>query len=575
MNVPSAVEQRSTFEPAPRLGWTVVSAKIRAARNRAAVTRRRSPVLTGVQYGIVAPATIGFTALLTVGFASTFDSVTDGRFAMALLAAALTVGAIGSFIGSSTAALQALYLADDIPFLLTLPIPLRVLFASKFVEAAAGAAPPALLMFSAAAGFGFAHSSPAAYWLLAPAVLLTLVVLATSVAVVVVSAVTRYIPPRRARIFLLAISMGVIAATFFGWQLLAPRPTSLGNAIEKSDYEPLWRAVAWTPAGWGAKGLSDASRGQLTSALPLVALQVAAAAVFVAFACTVFRRSFIRGLVRTTAVQHAAPSPSTTAWLTSIARLFPRPYGALVLREWLLIFRDLKRLSGAVWPMGMVVVYAMVLGRGGSDFTSERLAFWSKNGSLALLPWGLSLGLSVYAFGGEGRNIDLLRSLPASARTIFFAKVLASLVPVAVGSVAIAAASLWLRRAALVPSLELLAVVVWMVAGFVAIDTSASALAPNFEASNIQRSIALAGRLYGFALGGLFGLSTFAAVGRLVLYDADYPARWNRVVEFELGGVEPLGWPLVIGSGGVAVGAATIAVALAVRQTNRLLELTP
>ena len=60
------------------------------------------------------------------------------------------------------------------------------------------------------------------------------------------------------------------------------------------------------------------------------------------------------------------------------------------------------------------------------------LAFWLSGGTLALVPWGTSLGVSIYAFGTERHQIHLLRTLPIAPRTLMLAKVLASLVPVLV-----------------------------------------------------------------------------------------------------------------------------------------------
>src|SRR5829696_3393225 len=132
--------------------------------------------------------------------------------------------------------------------------------------------------------------------------------------------------------------------------------------------------------------------------------------------------------------------------------------------------------SPAIWPVGMVVIYAVVLGRGdGSAFGSQDLAFWSKNGSLALLPWGLSLGISVYSIGSEGRNVHLLRTLPLPASRIFLAKVLASLLPVGVLSLGASALALWLRGAPLLQAIELLTLIAWMAVGCVVIDTAAAA----------------------------------------------------------------------------------------------------
>jgi hypothetical protein len=308
----------------------------------------------------------------------------------------------------------------------------------------------------------------------------------------------------------------------------------------------------------------------------IAALVATSSAVAVAISFDVFRRTFIRSLAQTRTIQTNAPNASLTRWLGAVADMLPRELAAPLLKEWLVLFRDLRRLAGAIWPVGIVLVYTVLLGRGDqSSFGSEEFAFWSRNGSLALLPWGLSLGISVYSYGSEGRNVQLMRVLPLSPARIFLVKVLASLAPVAAVSLGAAALSLWLRSAPLVESFELLLLIAWMVAGFVVIDTAAAALAPNFEADQIQRTIALTGRLYSVAVGGLFTLMTVAAAGRLVLMTGKPPASIADLLDASTGGIEPLGWPLIAVASLVALGCVALSSRLAIRQTERIILARP
>jgi hypothetical protein len=397
--------------------------------------------------------------------------------------------------------------------------------------------------------------------------------LATSASVVVVSVVTRFIPPRRARLFLLAISVALVGSTTAAWRFLSPRPQVLGDVVNRSEYEPLWNTLSWTPVGWGARAMTAAAHGDIAGGIIPALLLASASIISVAMSFNIFRRTFIRGLAQTRAVQSNAPNESFTRWLRYSARLLPTRIGATVLKEWLVLFRDLRRLSGAIWPIGIVLIYTVILGRGSaSDFGSRDLAFWSRNGSLALLPWGLSLGISVYSYGSEGRNIHLLRALPLSGARVFLAKVVASLLPVAVLSLIAAVMSLWLRQSPIRPSLELLILMIWMVTGFVVIDTGAAALAPNFETDQVQRTIGLTGRIYSFAAGGLFALSTLVAAARLILMSAEPPASIADLLSNQTGGLDLFGWPLVVFAGGTAMTVVGFSASLAIRQTERLIR---
>ncbi|MDQ4099102.1 MAG: hypothetical protein M3121_01215, partial [Chloroflexota bacterium] len=420
--------------------------------------------------------------------------------------------------------------------------------------------------------YGTVHSERLLYWVVSPIVGLTVATLATSISVVVVSLVTRFIPPRRGRIFLLAISLLMMSVTAMAWSALSPRPQVLGEVVDRDEYRPLWSALSWTPVGWGAKAMTEAATGSSVRALMLVALLVTTSAIATAMAYNVFKRTFIRGLTQTRAIQTTEPNESLTRWIRYMSTPLPRRLGAVVHKEWLVLFRDMRRLTGAAWPVGLVLIYTVVLGRGSdSAFGSDDLRFWSRNGSLALLPWGLSLGISVYSVGSEGRNVHLLRALPMSAGQIFLAKVLASMLPVAFISLSAASASLWLRDAPLLPAIELLALIAWMVVGYVVIDTAAAALAPNFESDQIQRTIGLTGRLFSFAAGSVFGVATVIAAGRLVLLPLDPPASIAGILSIDAGGVEIFGWPLIVLSIGIAVAVVGFSSLIAIEQTRRLI----
>ncbi len=562
----------SVDEGLKRLGWTMVSAKFRAGRNQFTVTRRKSPVLSSLRFAVIVPMIVGFTALLTIGFASALSQVEEPETATTIVAIAIALSIISAFVGSSTTALQALYLADDIPFLITLPIPLKVLFGTKFLEAAIGTAPSSMLLTAAVAGYGLAYSGSQLFWIVGLIALLGSAVMATATSVIVVSLVTRFIPPRRARMFLLSISLSVIAVTILGWRLLLPQPDRINMLVEGEQFGRVWSALGWTPAGWTATALAESISGRLFVALYLGFLLLVTSGLAIALSFRVFQRTFIRGLAQTRDAQTAQPNESVAVWLGRAAKLLPLEIGSLVLKEWLVFSRDLRRLSGAVWPVGVVIMYTVLLARGsGSAFGSGDLQFWSRNGSLALLPWGLSLGISVYAYGSEGRNIQLLRSLPVSARMIFAAKVIAAFVPVATISILAAVFSLWIRQAPLEQSAQLVGLLIWMIAGFVLIDTSAAAFSPNFEANHIQRTIGMSGRIYSFVLGSIFSLITFVGMTRLIFFGAKEPARISGFMHVDIAGIEPFGWPLVVTAALIGIGVLVFCADIAIRQTANIL----
>jgi len=222
------------------------------------------------------------------------------------------------------------------------------------------------------------------------------------------------------------------------------------------------------------------------------------------------------------AVTHRAP-----AWSHPILRLVPISLLPWVKREWMLIGRDLRRLTAAVWPVSALSAYliaTLIRDPYAGRAADER--FWLTYGALAVLPWAISSGTVMFATGGEGREIALLRALPVRTRTIVVAKLFAYVVPITVGSVAAVVLIVTPLDGFSRDVIELLALTAWAAVGCVIIDFAASATAPNFDAEHIQRATGVLGRVVALISGGLFLLLTIlgatyvpglnGAVGRAV-----------------------------------------------------------
>lgn len=261
--------------------------------------------------------------------------------------------------------------------------------------------------------------------------------------------------------------------------------------------------------------------------------------------------------------------------LQRLTEPLPQGIGAIVLKEWLTIFRDLKRLSGVIWPLGVVAIYGISASRSADSDQSQAFAFWQANAALALLPWGVSLGLSIFAFGSEQRAIHLLRLLPIGPRRLFAGKMVAAALPILLFS-EIVTITLSLANGASIGELTgMMLLVAWATVGFVSIDTAAAAFAPNFEADHIQRSTTLVGRVFGMVLGAGFALMTGLAATRLILYTDDPPLGIRDALAWEIASINPLGVPLVIAGLLAALATIFIAVAIAINRLDDLIRNGP
>ncbi|MBD0324714.1 MAG: hypothetical protein ICV72_15220 [Aldersonia sp.] len=202
---------------------------------------------------------------------------------------------------------------------------------------------------------------------------------------------------------------------------------------------------------------------------------------------------------------------------------------------------------------------------------ADALRFWQANAALALVPWAVSLGISIYAFGSEQRAVHLLRLLPLGPRRLFLAKVIAALAPVVILSelialvVAVATGGGWRE----VAGMALL--VAWGSCGFVTIDTAAAAFAPNFEADHIQRSTDLVGRAFGMIAGAAFGLVSAVAVARVIFFAGGVPTSLQSTFAWEIAGLHPLGWPLAVGAALTALAILALVVTIAVDRLRDLI----
>ncbi|MEA2524774.1 MAG: type transport system permease protein [Thermomicrobiales bacterium] len=548
----------------------ILRTKVRIRRHQFRIAVARHPGTVALQTFAVIPALLVVGLLLFSGIGSVLSRVPDEHDASAMLATLLTLTAVTAFIGSSTTALQSLYLSNDLPFLMTLPVPLRVLYGSKLVESLAGAVPAACFGFVVLAAYGASRAESVLFF---PAALLAealVVAMATTVAVIVVALVTRLIPARRARLFLFGISLTIVGSTVLVWNAVAPSQQDLQLGGGDRSMAAVGESLVWLPTAWLAKAVAAAAAGDPHRALSAGAGAAAATVVAVVTSYQIFSRSFAKSVAMARATAAPRSSQTLARRLSALVRLLPQDIGALVVKEWLTLLRDLKRLSGVIWPLGVVAVYAVTSSRQHPMADDGALRFWQANAAVALVPWAISLGLSLYAFGSEQRAINLLRLLPFGPRRLFAGKVLAALVPVTLLSevialvVVLAAGGGWREVGGM------MVLVAWGSVGFVTIDTAAAAFAPNFEADHIQRSTELVGRAFGMVAGAAFGLLSAVAVGRVIIFVAGTPPALQQALGWQVAGLNPLGWPLVIGA---VVGALTILIVVVGIAFDRIRDL--
>lgn len=535
------------------LGWIVIRTKLTIRRHQFRVAVDRHPGRVALQTFVVIPALFLIGFIFFVGLASGMSSAANDSEATALLTTLLTLTAVAAFIGSSTTALQSLYLSNDMPFLLTLPIPLRVVFVEKFIAAMSGTIPAAIIGFVSLAAFGASRADHLAFVPAALLALILVIVLSTTISVFIVALVTRSIPARRARLILLCISLTIVALTGLLWNAITPSQQHLGMGGADQSIVRLGTSLNWSPTSWLAQAVADASSRHFASAARALTDSVVLTLVAAVTSYQVFARTFSRSVAATRAAQVSKSNYRAVRHLSALVESLPQDIGALIVKEWLTIFRDLKRLSGVIWPLGVVAIYGITASRSAESDGTDPFDFWQANAALALLPWGISLGLTIFSIGSEQRAVHLLRLMPIGPRRLFAGKMLAAAVPILFFSEVITLIVSIAAGGRLVDVVGMMALVAWATCGFVTIDTAASAFAPNFEADHIQRSTLLVGRAFGMVAGAAFAVATSAAVVRLIFFTAEPPSLVRGALTWEVASVHPLGIPLVVLGTGTAI----------------------
>ena len=115
--------------------------------------------------------------------------------------------------------------------------------------------------------------------------------------------------------------------------------------------------------------------------------------------------------------------------LVGLLRPLPMPIRAIVIKDWITLPRDIRQLSGLVFPILMAFVYIYMTASGDTAKQIPGAASWMALAIVPLLPYFLTLYYTVGTIGIEGKNFALLRVAPLSGSRLLWGKFWASLGP--------------------------------------------------------------------------------------------------------------------------------------------------
>jgi ABC-2 type transport system permease protein len=358
--------------------------------------------------------------------------------------------------------LQALYLAGDMEFLLSAPLPMRAVFLTKLLQAILPNI-GLVMMFSLPVLFGLGASGGYSilYYPLVVFALILLTLAAGGLSSLLVMLVVRVIPARRVAEVLgfvgaiISVVLSQSGRFFANTQISGSQVSSSLNFLTRLN-------AGWSPFAWVGRGLVDIGTGNWLPGLALLALSLGLAGIVFWLSLTMAERLYYTGWatmqgspvkrkkpsvqpIPVTAAGPALPqatpraAPTTVLSLATLGLRMPSSFKALVWKDFVLLRRDLRNLSQLITPLILGVILIFSFSRGGFgedggraaglDRISPDVTFYLPIAFILMISWSLVLNLSLSAFSREGRQYWVIQAAPIRPVTLLGVKFLVAYMP--------------------------------------------------------------------------------------------------------------------------------------------------
>jgi ABC-2 type transport system permease protein len=365
----------------------------------------------------------------------------------------LSVSFMGILFTSFGVLLQALYLAGDMDFLLSAPIPIRAVFVSKLLQAILpNFSLVALLSLPVLFGLGGAGGYNFLYYPLVVIILVLLALAAAGLSSLLVMFIVRIFPARR-----VAEVLG-----FFG-AIISIICSQSGNFMNAGDFSKTGFPVGdipyaslanlnnpWSPLSWAGRSLVDIGQGNwIRGGLYLLLTLGLAGTLFIASLKTAERLYYSGWASIQTSTRKKKPVRTKAVKVTDkvnnlafLEHLVPAPIRGIITKDFLVLRRDLRNLSQLVTPLIVGLMYAIMLLRSGGQApagqgeapewfmqTLEKIMLYGNVGISLFVGWSLLSRLALMGFSQEGKSYWILKSAPLRNSHILVAKFLVAYLP--------------------------------------------------------------------------------------------------------------------------------------------------
>lgn len=420
----------------------------------------------------------------------------------------VTIAFLAILITSFGLLLQALYLAGDMDFLLSSPLPIRAVFLSKLLQAILPNYALILLFgLPVLFGLGVSQDYNFLYYPLVILVLTLLAIAAAGIASLVVMAVVRVFPARR-----VAEVLGFFVAII---SMICSQSGQLANYAEISGDQAalalnqLGRINSpFSPFTWVGGGLVAIGQGRWLIGAGLLSLTLVLTGSIFAMSLSTAERLYFSGWASVHISTRRAKrlrrqpskSPASLVFSTLIDRLLPAPVRAILTKDFLVLRRDLRSMSQLITPLIIGIVYAVILVRSGGQPPTGRgeapavfmqvltnLMLYANVGISLFIGWSLLSRLAGMSFSLEGKQYWLLKSAPVSTTRLIISKYLVAYLPTLFLGWAFLLITSLLQRVRLGTLAYSLAVVALTVAGVAGLNLAFGVIGANFEWEDPRR----------------------------------------------------------------------------------------
>jgi len=480
----------------------------------------------------------------------------------------VTIAFILILITSFGLLLQALYLAGDMDFLLTSPLPMRAVFLAKQMQAILPNYGLVLLIgLPVLFGLGISQGYNLLYYPLVVIVLTLMAFAAAGLASLVVMVVVRVFPARR-----VAEVLGFFVATV---SMLCSQTGRLANFDDFSG-EQATQALGlvsrlnspFSPLAWAGGSLSAIGQRNWLPGVGLLAITIGLFVVIFLVSTNAAERLYFSGWasVRTSTRRkrktrrQPSKSPTRSLLANSARRLLPAQVRAILVKDLLVVRRDLRNMSQLVTPLIIGIVYAVMLVRGGNEpppangetpavitEVLNNISLYANVGISLFIGWSLLSRLAGMSFSLEGKGYWLLKTAPVSTRRLVAGKYLVAYLPtLGLCWIFLLIISL-LQQVSLDTLAYSLVVVAFSVAGVAGLNLSFGVVGANFEWEDPRRiSQGAIGCLGALATGICLLVCLVLFFGPPILFDSlDFPSSVGYLIGIVLGSIVSLSLMLI------------------------------